>query len=234
MRERPSPNRNARPAGVLPAFLVLHYTGMQGEAEAALARLCDPAAEVSAHYLIDEDGSVTRLVPEAERAWHAGRSWWRGCFGLNDVSVGIELANPGHEWGYRPFPEPQVAALIGLARAIMGRWSIPADAVLAHSDIAPDRKQDPGELLDWERLAAAGVGIWPEVGGPAPPDEDAARGMLTSIGYPLEQQGVSLSLTLAAFQRRFRPALVDGALDAGTMGRIVDLSALLRGRDAPS
>jgi N-acetylmuramoyl-L-alanine amidase len=196
--------------------------------EAALERLCDPAAEVSAHYVVDEDGSVTALVPEAERAWHAGRSWWHGRAGLNDVSVGIELVNPGHEWGYRPFTAAQTATLVDLARAIMARWSIPPWGVVAHSDIAPDRKQDPGELLDWHRLAAAGVGVWPEPGGGAEPDEAAARSALAEIGYPLEPQGVALDLSLAAFQRRFRPWRVDGRLDPETMGRLGDVAGLLR------
>src|SRR5918997_1559670 len=125
MRQRWSPNLDHRPAGCAIDVLILHYTGMPSAA-AALARLCDPAAKVSAHYLIDEDGTVFALVPEAERAWHAGRSWWRGRSGLNDTSVGIELANPGHEWGYRPFPAAQMEALAALARGIMARWSMPA------------------------------------------------------------------------------------------------------------
>ncbi len=226
IREHPSPNRNARPAGARPELLVLHYTGMP-TAQAALERLCDPAAEVSAHYLVDEDGTTVALVPEELRAWHAGQSWWRGRAGLNDVSVGIELVNPGHEWGYRPFPPAQTGALVALARGVMDRWSIPAWGVVAHSDIAPDRKEDPGELLDWRGLAAEGVGVWPEPGGEIPPDEADARTMLAKIGYPLEPQGVTIGQALTAFQRRFRPQLVDGGLDPGTMGRLRDVAGLL-------
>lgn len=227
MRERPSPNRNARPAGARPELLVLHYTGMRSARE-ALERLCDPAAEVSAHYLVDEDGSVAALVPEEERAWHAGRSWWRGRSGVNDVSVGIELVNPGHEWGYRPFPAPQMAALVGLARGIMARWEMPAWAVVGHSDVAPDRKEDPGELFDWRGLATEGIGIWPGGAGEREPDEAEARRLLRVIGYPLEAEGVAPHQALAAFQRRFRQERVDGRLDAATMGRLVGVAGLLR------
>lgn len=227
VRERPSPNRDARPGGRAPDTLVLHYTGMRGGTEAAVARLSDPAAKVSAHYLVAEDGTVVRLVPEAERAWHAGRSWWRGRSGLNDVSVGVEIANPGHEWGYRAFPEAQMAAVVALTREIVGRWSIAPLDVVAHSDVAPDRKEDPGELFDWRRLAAAGVGAWPEGAADEPPDEAAARELLAAVGYPLEAQGASLAETLKAFQRRFRPELVDGRLDAGTMGRLRGVAGLV-------
>lgn len=239
-REHPSPNRDARPPGVVPDTLVLHYTGMRS-AEAALARLCDPAAKVSAHYLVDEDGTVMALVPEAERAWHAGRSWWRGRSGLNDVSVGVEIVNPGHEWGYRPFPEPQTAAVVELARGIVGRWRVPPWQVVAHSDVAPDRKEDPGELFDWRRLAAAGVGLWPE-GGDEPAgagsggaaDESAARALLAEVGYPLEAQGVPWPKALAAFQRRFRPERVDGLPDPGSVSRLSALVGLLRRLGAAS
>jgi N-acetylmuramoyl-L-alanine amidase len=233
VHERPSPNRNARPEGARPGLLVLHYTGMRG-AGAALDRLRDPEAAVSSHYLIDEGGAVFALVPEAERAWHAGRSWWRGRAGLNDVSVGIELANPGHEWGYRPFPAAQMEALAELARGIMARWSMPAWAVAAHADIAPDRKDDPGELFDWQRLAHLGVGVWPGGAARAEPDEAAARRALAAVGYPLEPQGATLAQVLTAFQRRFRPARVDGRLDDGTMGRLLALEGLLRGLGAAS
>lgn len=206
-------------------MLVLHYTGMP-TAAAALARLCDPAAKVSAHYLIDEDGAVTLLVPEAERAWHAGVSWWQGRAGLNDVSLGIELVNPGHEWGYRPFPEPQMAALVRLASELLRRWAIPPTRIVAHSDIAPARKEDPGELFDWPRLARAGIGLWPEDEVPADPDLAAAAAALAVIGYAMESQGVTFGLALAAFQRRFRPSRVDGRLDASTMGRLLAVAGL--------
>jgi N-acetylmuramoyl-L-alanine amidase len=153
----PSPNFDVRPGPV--DVLVLHYTGMQS-AGAALERLCDPVAKVSSHYLVDEDGTAYRLVEEQNRAWHAGVSSWRGVARLNDASIGIEIVNPGHEFGYRAFPEAQMAAVLELCRGIIGRHKIPARNVVAHSDIAPDRKQDPGELFPWRWLAGEGVGLW--------------------------------------------------------------------------
>ena len=149
--EAPSPNWNERKLPV--SMVVLHYTGMQS-AEAALAQLCDPAKEVSAHYMIEEDGSVHRLVREDRRAWHAGRSYWRGIRDVNSASVGIELVNPGHEFGYRPFPDAQMEALVPLLADIVQRHDIPRANVVGHSDIAPARKEDPGELFDWDLLAA--------------------------------------------------------------------------------
>lgn len=221
-----SPNWNERPPGAAVELVVLHYTGMRSGA-AALARLCDPAAEVSAHYLIDEDGTVRLLVPEAKRAWHAGRSAWSGRSGLNDLSVGIELVNPGHEWGYRPFPAVQIEALIDLCRDIMARHRLPPQAVVAHADIAPNRKEDPGELLDWALLAAAGIGLWPGEAPPLAVDPLLARDRLGRIGYGLDQAGVTFIQAVTAFQRRFRPSRVDGALDPETMGRIVAVAGLL-------
>lgn len=225
MRWRPSPNHDERPPGAAVDLVVLHYTGMVS-ARAALDRLRDPAARVSAHYLIDEDGTIVAMVPEIRRAWHAGVSWWRGRAGLNDVSLGIELVNPGHEWGYRPFPEPQVKALIDLALDVRRRWGVLADGIVAHSDVAPTRKEDPGELLDWERLARAGLGRWPATAPPREPDTAEAARALSAIGYPLEPQGVPFAAALRAFQRRYRPAAVDGVLDAETMGRLVAVAAL--------
>ena len=151
-------------------MLVLHYTGMRSAAE-ALRRLTSPEAAVSAHYLIDEDGAVWRLVPEERRAWHAGVSYWRGRRDINSASIGIELVNPGHEFGYRAFPEAQVAALEVLCRDVLSRYQIPPRHVLGHSDVAPARKDDPGELFPWRRLARAGIGLWPE----PPLDASAAR-----------------------------------------------------------
>ncbi len=156
----PSPNFNARPEGAGVDTIVIHYTGMQTGAD-ALARLCDPASQVSSHYLIDEDGTAYALVDENSRAWHAGVSYWAGRQGLNDFSVGIELVNPGHEWGYRPFPLAQMQACARLCQKIM-EYS-PVNYVLAHSDIAPMRKADPGEKFNWGWLASHGVGIWPEI-----------------------------------------------------------------------
>lgn len=223
--ERPSPNWNERPEGTAPNLVVLHYTGMP-TAEAALSRLCDPAAQVSAHYLVDEDGRVVALVDEARRAWHAGVSFWQGRANLNDVSIGIELVNPGHEWGYRPFPEPQMQALLELLAGIAGRWPIPPGRFVAHSDIAPARKEDPGELFDWRRLAAAGFGLWPAAIEPCPADPGSAHAALAAIGYPLEPQGVPLDATLRAFQRRYRQTCCDGRLDSATMGVILAVAAL--------
>ncbi|MGH6954116.1 MAG: N-acetylmuramoyl-L-alanine amidase, partial [Alphaproteobacteria bacterium] len=163
MIDHPSPNHGERGPGAVVNMLLLHYTGMTS-CEAALDRLCDPGAKVSAHYLVDEDGAVFRLVAEPRRAWHAGVSYWRGEQDLNSCSLGIELVNPGHEFGYRPFPEPQMAALERLALDLVRRHRIPPSRVLGHSDVAPRRRRDPGELFDWPRLARPGVGLWPEWG----------------------------------------------------------------------
>jgi len=210
---RPSPNHGPRPEGTRVELLVLHYTGMPN-AHAALARLTDPSSGVSAHYTIDEDGTAYAHVAEERRAWHAGAGSWRGKGDVNSRSIGIEIVNPGHEFGYRPFPEPQMDSVVELARAVMERWNLPATAVLGHSDIAPDRKTDPGELFDWRRLAANGVGIWPTVGpgdlGPA--EEGEVAELLTRIGYDASAQRV-----IAAFQRRRRPSRVDGLVDAETV-----------------
>ena len=205
---RPSPNFDARPAGGVIDMLVLHYTGMQS-AEAAVARLADPAAQVSAHWLIDEDGDVYSLVPEAMRAWHAGLSFWRGETHVNARSIGIELVNPGHEFGYRPFPEPQMIALVDLARGILARHPIPGRNVVGHADVAPRRKMDPGELFDWRRLALSEIGLWPQEADECVVDEDAVRSLLALIGY----ETVDLFATLKAFQRHYRPERVNGHLD---------------------
>jgi N-acetylmuramoyl-L-alanine amidase len=202
--DRPSPNHGPRMAGSPVDMLVLHYTGMK-TAEAALARLCDPAAQVSAHFMIDEDGTILRLVDESRRAWHAGVAHWRGHSDVNSRSIGIELVNPGHEHGYRPFPEAQVAALIDLANSIIARYPIPARNVVGHSDIAPDRKTDPGELFDWPRLADRGIGLWP-----VERDADIAAipAMLQQYGYAPDSEAA-----LSAFQRHFRPSRIDGQPD---------------------
>ncbi|HLS19578.1 MAG TPA: N-acetylmuramoyl-L-alanine amidase, partial [Paracoccaceae bacterium] len=170
--QQPSPNFGARRGGAHPDMVILHYTGMESAAAAA-ERLCDPCAEVSAHYLLDIDGTVFTMVAEDQRAWHAGVSAWGGVTDVNSRSIGIELANPGHCHGYPPFPEPQMAALATLLRGILGRWSIPPERVLGHGCIAPGRKIDPGEKFDWRRLARDGLAIWAEgprcAGGPADP-----------------------------------------------------------------
>jgi N-acetylmuramoyl-L-alanine amidase len=223
MIERPSPNFDARPAGRPIDMVVIHYTGMRS-AKAAVARLCDLEAGVSAHYVIDEDGSVIRLVGEAKRAWHAGQAWWRGEADINARSIGVELINPGHEFGYRAFPEAQMSALEGLAHAILGRHPIAARNVVGHADVAPRRKRDPGELFDWQRLAAAGVGLWPVAAAPATADPEALRAMLAEIGYETKD----LTATLTAFQRRFRPVCVDGVADAETAELVAAVVTLYR------
>jgi N-acetylmuramoyl-L-alanine amidase len=232
IRDRPSPNHDARPDGQAVDILLLHYTGMRSAAE-ALDRLVDPAAKVSAHYLVEEDGTVWRLVPEARRAWHAGVGSWAGAADINARSIGIELVNPGHEFGYRPFPEAQMAALETLARGILARHPIPPRRVLGHSDVAPARKEDPGELFDWARLARAGIGLWPEIpeikDGPAP-DLARLQADLARYGYGVPQTGALDEATravVAAFQRHFRPARVDGVPDAGTAARLAALLTLI-------
>lgn len=226
----PSPNFDTRPQGQKIDMLVLHYTGMKS-AQAALERLTDPSAKVSAHYVIDEQGAMTQLVDEQNRAWHTGVSHWAGQDRLNDCSIGIELVNPGHEFGYQPFPEAQMAALEELAAAIIARHNIPATRVLGHSDIAPERKQDPGELFDWKCLADKGIGYWLE---PAPIKKRAARiiegdqgqqvsalqTMLAIIGYGVEVNShydAQTMAAIAAFQRHFRPEKVDGIADHSTL-----------------
>jgi N-acetylmuramoyl-L-alanine amidase len=226
--DRPSPNHDARTDGTPIDMLVLHYTGME-TGEAALARMCDPAAKVSAHYMIEEDGRVFRLVPEERRAWHAGVSFWRGHRDINARSIGIELVNPGHEFGYRDFPPAQMDALAGLARGILARHPIPPRNVVGHSDVAPSRKTDPGERFGWQSLARAGIGLWPRMiakkHGTVDTDSAiaAAQQLLGLYGYELDVTAVLDENTvqvLTAFQRHFRPACVDGMLDAETMSLI--------------
>lgn len=231
-RDRPSPNHDARPGAGTVDMLILHYTGMESAA-AALDRLCSPEAKVSAHYLIDEDGTVWRLVAEERRAWHAGVSFWRGRRDINGASIGIELVNPGHGPDYRPFPEAQMAALETLAGDIVARHPIPPRHVLGHSDVAPQRKADPGELFDWQRLALAGVGLWPDFTALPPPVADLAelQRQLAEIGYDTPQSGADDAVTMAvitAFQRHFRRSLCDGKADAETRRRIAALAVALR------
>jgi N-acetylmuramoyl-L-alanine amidase len=216
----PSPNQDDRPGGAAAIdMLMLHYTGMQS-AQAAIDRLRDPEAKVSSHYVIDEEGSVFRLVAEQRRAFHAGISYWRGRRVLNDCSIGIEIVNPGHEWGYRPFPAVQMAQVVRLCQGILARHAIPARNVVGHSDVAPNRKQDPGELFPWQELGSKGVGFWPAAhdDDQAPPDETAARAALEAIGYSPE---FPLDIVLTAFQRHFVPTRVTGLLDPFTMARLL-------------
>ena len=229
--DRPSPNHDARPAGRAVDILLLHYTGMESAA-AALDRLCDPAAKVSAHYCIDEDGGVLRLVDEGRRAWHAGVAAWAGASDINARSIGIELVNPGHEFGYRAFPEAQMTALIALCRDVVARHPIPAACVLGHSDVAPLRKQDPGELFDWARLAGAGIGLWPGAVDPsaAVPGTAEIQAGLARFGYAVPRSGRlddETRAVLRAFQRHFRPASVTGSPDGETATRLAALLALL-------
>jgi N-acetylmuramoyl-L-alanine amidase len=235
---KPSPNQDER---LLPAdILLLHYTGM-ASACAAIERLRNHAAKVSSHYVVEENGNVIQLVPEARRAWHAGQSSWEGAGDINSRSVGIEIANPGHSFGYPDFPETQIAAVIALCRDIVARHSIRAGRVLGHSDVAPLRKLDPGEKFPWARLHSAGVGAWV----PASPIRCGAalalgdrslevfelQAALRDYGYGIEATGVYDELTEAvvvAFQRHFRPSCVDGRADPSTSET---LRALLVARD---
>lgn len=222
-----SPNCNARKPerGVDPVIdtLVIHYTGMMPTTRAR-DWLCDPVSQVSAHYLIDEDGTTWRMVEEADRAWHAGVGAWRGWHDINSRSIGIELSNPGHDYGYRPFPDAQIAALIDLARGILSRHQIPARNVVAHSDIAPARKIDPGELFPWAEIAAEGIGFWTDtIAEPVSERDTAAH--LQAIGYDMTKNDPAI--VLSAFQRRFRAQNFDGIADAQTRGRIAAIHALV-------
>ena len=231
MIERPSPNHDARPAGKATDLVILHYTGMR-DAESALRRLTDPAAKVSSHYLIDEQGLVHRLVDESRRAWHAGVSYWGGERDVNGVSIGIELVNPGHDFGYRPFPQAQMTALIELCRGLLARHPISRASIVGHSDVAPRRKIDPGELFDWRALAAAGFGLWPEpLEGPAAPA--AALKALARIGYEIGQAETDeiSRAAIAAFQRHFRPGRIDGGIDSETGSLIYGMARALKETD---
>ncbi|MEC4591184.1 MULTISPECIES: N-acetylmuramoyl-L-alanine amidase [Nitrospirillum] len=225
LRDRPSPNHGPRPEGTSVDILVLHYTGMLS-AEAALDRLCDPAAEVSAHYVVEEDGTVWRLVGEGRRAWHAGRGAWGGAQDVNNRSIGVEIVNPGHEYGYRPFPQAQMQAVIELCRGILARQPIPAGNVIAHSDMAPARKQDPGELFDWPGLARAGIGLWPATdarGTAWDGGEAQVAALLARLGY--DPAIASFTETLIAFQRHWHPEALGQPADAETVRRLHSLLA---------
>ncbi len=211
-----SPNYDGRKRPI--DMIVLHYTGMTSGA-AALARLCDPEAKVSAHYLVEEDGTLFTLVDETQRAWHAGVSSWRGETDINDRSIGIEIVNPGHEWGYRPFPSPQIDAVVDLVRDASKRWRISPALVVGHSDVAPARKEDPGELFPWRRLADEGLAIAPYNGAPdAEFSADAALGALQAIGY--DAPANAHAAAVLAFQRRFCPGSLGRGLDPLTKAAI--------------
>lgn len=235
----PSPNHGERKDGCAPSMLVLHYTGME-TAAGALHQLCNPLAQVSSHYLVLEDGRVLQLVPENRRAWHAGAGCWQGERDMNSASIGIEIVNPGHDHGYPDFPAEQIEVVVALCKDIVDRWKIRADRVIAHSDMAPLRKKDPGEKFPWQKLAAAGVGHYVtahaiadgrffqrgEEGQPI----EALQAMFGLYGYDLPITGVFDPLTegvVTAFQRHFRPERVDGIADRST---IETLRALIQSR----
>lgn len=234
--ERPSPNFNERQNGGPVDILVMHYTGMP-DAESAMKLLTTVEGKVSSHYTVDEDGTVYRHVPEELRAWQAGVSSWYEATDINSRSIGIEIVNPGHEWGYRPFPPAQIAAVIQISKGILKRWPITPARVVAHSDIAPNRKIDPGELFPWDELAKHGVGRWPRANlkiGPAPTlvvgsegdDVKRLQSDLARYGYGIEASGVYDERTLivvSAFQRHFRRSNFDGIADAETQAILADL-----------
>jgi N-acetylmuramoyl-L-alanine amidase len=228
----PSPNHGDRKGGRSPDMLILHYTGM-ASAQAALDWLCTEQSQVSSHYFVDEAGVITQLVPEAQRAWHAGQGSWKGESDINSASIGIEIANPGHEAGSPPFPDAQINSVITLCRDIIDRNGMRAERVLAHSDIAPMRKQDPGEMFPWNRLHAEGIGHWVEplpVGGGRFFQEgdtgqpvEALQTMLALYGYDVSVDGsfsTQMMAAISAFQRHFRPERVDGIADASTIGTL--------------
>ncbi|MBE7246747.1 MAG: N-acetylmuramoyl-L-alanine amidase [Actinomycetospora chiangmaiensis] len=234
----PSPNHGPR-RGPRPDMLILHYTGMESGA-AALARLRDPLSEVSAHYLVFEDGGTVQLVSEAARAWHAGAGTWKGVTDINSHSIGIEIVHPGHVGGLPPYPEAQIEAVIALGRDIAGRWGIAPECVLGHSDVAPERKEDPGETFPWLRLAAAGLGHCVPPAplrdgrffalGDAGQPVEALQAMFALYGYDVPVTGTYDARTgavVTAFQRHFRQARVDGVADSSTITTLRDLLAAL-------
>jgi len=208
----PSPNHNERSPGTVIDMLVFHYTGMESSME-ALKRLCNPQENVSAHYLVHKDGRIVQMVGEEHRAWHAGVASWRGYTDVNSRSIGIEMVNSGHEFGLKPFPEKQMVALETLALDILKRHPMPKRNVVGHSDIAPRRKVDPGELFDWFRLYKCGIGTWPENGEAKSMNDQQAGILLRKFGYEIDDLGK----TLEAFQRHFRPIKINGKLDSETV-----------------
>ena len=226
----PSPNFDERTGP--PDMIVLHYTGMQ-TGESALARLRSPDSKVSSHYLVEEDGRVFVLVAEERRAWHAGRSFWKGVENCNGVSIGVEIVNPGHEFGYRAFPEAQITSVIALLADIRTRWEIEDSRIIGHSDVAPARKQDPGELFPWKRLAESGHGLWAEPeAAPGLPLTEGEEGVgvfalqagLTRLGYNCPPSGRFDAETrdiVVAFQRHWVQSRIDGVADGLTRARLM-------------
>ena len=231
----PSANFGDRENDRLPDMIVLHYTGMP-DVEGAIAQLCTAGTKVSAHYVVLEDGRIVQCVPEAKRAWHAGVSSWGGEEDINSCSIGIEIVNRGHDWGYPDYPPRQIAAVIALCRGIMLRRNVPSHRVLAHSDVAPSRKKDPGEKFPWHSLANSGVGHWVQ---PAPivrgeplklgtisDDVRDLQQALARYGYGIPINGKYDATTMevvTAFQRHFRPARVDGVADRSTLSTLQSL-----------
>ena len=227
---RPSPNHNERRGNRTPDMILLHYTGV-ADNQSAINHLCNPISEVSAHYVVLQDGYILQLVAESRRAWHAGVSAWAGETDINSCSIGIEIANPGHEHGYSDFPKRQIAAVTALCRSIFTRHRVPPHRVLAHSDVAPARKRDPGEKFPWKVLAGSGIGLWVK---PAPirpaepfftlgetnPAIEETQTLLAKFGYDVPASGYLDGTTrdaVAAFQRHFRPQRVDGIVDVSTL-----------------
>ncbi len=234
-----SPNIEPRRGGGRPDMIVLHYTGMESAA-AACDWLCNPGSGVSCHYLVEEDGNIIQMVEEDMRAWHAGLSSWRGAADINSRSVGIEIQNPGHGLGYRDFPDAQMGAVIALCRDIGKRHDIPARNIVGHSDVAPARKIDPGEKLDWAKLHREGIGHWVEPAAftEVPVLQLGDRGeavvklqaLLSRYGYDVPREGafdLATQKTVSAFQRHFRPARIDGIADASTVDTLNRLVAAL-------
>lgn len=226
---KPSPNFNQRADDQAPSYIILHYTGMK-TAEAALERLCDPAAEVSAHYTIDEDGTLYQHVEPQERAWHAGKSYWRGITDMNSAAIGIELVNPGHEHGYRPFDQRQMTILKGLLTGLIQDYGIAPQNILGHSDIAPERRwYDPGELFPWAHFASEGIGVWPQ---PIEEDYEAVKNWtLDDYTSAARQYGYDpecgYEFVLRAFERHFMPELILGTSQDEKQAR-ARLACLLR------
>jgi N-acetylmuramoyl-L-alanine amidase len=242
---KPSPNHGERKGAANIDMLLLHYTGMQ-DATAAIKHLRQPGTDVSAHYVVLEDGDIVQCVPEARRAWHAGQAFWNGETDINSCSIGIEIVNPGHDYGYPDFPRRQIAAVTALCRSILTRHRIRPDRVLGHSDVCPARKRDPGEKFPWHILHGSGIGLWirpapltPEgriyVLGESGPLVSEAQALLGRYGYAVGTSSYVDGATrdaLAAFQRHFRPQRVDGALDASTLKTLKDLVAAREPTDA--
>lgn len=228
-----SPNFDERDPAVPLQFVVLHYTGMKNGTE-ALERLCDVKSKVSAHYVIEEDGRVFKLVDDGKRAWHAGKSTWHGITDMNSASIGIELVNPGHQFGYRPFPASQITALKELLGGLVKQHGLsPTKSLVAHADIAPNRKEDPGELFPWQELATAGFGLWPQPQesdyGHA--DDSEVQNMLGAIGYDCPRSGAYDRETrpaLIAFQRHYEPNNLTGTPERETIARLRALVRMLR------